>query len=110
MNETELLAKCKALTDSLLDTYPLWYLLKWQGSKIPRGATIGGVEIGWTQHGMITGSNGMGLGYYSRLLEWGGENGDSHAMVVGCSVTLEPPLGGTATLFKSELHTPSPLT
>jgi hypothetical protein len=39
------------------------YLLSWEGTKVPRSATVGGVPIGWTQHGIVAGVNGACLGY-----------------------------------------------
>jgi hypothetical protein len=45
------------------------FLMQWKGTKIPHGATIGGIEIGWTQHGIITGKGGEQLGEYYRFEE-----------------------------------------
>jgi hypothetical protein len=42
------------------------FLLLWNGTKIPRGAEIDGVEIAWTQHGIITGKGGVRLGWPHR--------------------------------------------
>lgn len=58
------------------------FTLHWTGSKIPRGYKVNGVEIGWTQHGLVTGVNGEDLGTYDRTIEWGGPNHDEHEMVI----------------------------
>lgn len=47
--------------------------LKWKGGKVPSGAVIEGVEIGWTQHGRVIGINGETIGTYERMVECGGE-------------------------------------
>lgn len=57
-------------------------IMQWKGSKIPRGATINHIAIGWTQHGRIIGENGEDLGYYSRMQEFDGPDGDQHAMLI----------------------------
>jgi len=57
-------------------------LLQWIGSKIPRTAVIDGQEIGWTQNGMVAGTKGENIGTYVRLVEFGGESGKEHAMLV----------------------------
>lgn len=56
--------------------------LEWKGTKIPRGLSINGVPIAWTQHGIVTGENGQRLGTYKRLVEFGGPNHDEHVMLV----------------------------
>jgi hypothetical protein len=48
--------------------------LKWKGGKIPRGAIIEGVPIGWTQHGMVIGTNSEPIGTYERMVEFGGKD------------------------------------
>lgn len=58
------------------------YLVEWQGSKIPRGASIHGIAIGWTQNGIVSGTQGENLGTYERLVEFGGESGREHKMLV----------------------------
>jgi hypothetical protein len=56
------------------------FVLEWTGSKVPRGFKVNGVEIGWTQHGIVTGVNREMLGTYTRTKEWGGPDRDEHAM------------------------------
>lgn len=58
------------------------YRLRWRGSKIPRGATVGGVSIGWTQNGIVTGTGGERLGTYERVVEWGGPGRDEHEIMI----------------------------
>ncbi len=58
------------------------FLIEWTGNKIPRGASINGVQIGWTQHGIVTGTKGEDLGLYERLVECGGPRGTEQKMLV----------------------------
>ena len=58
------------------------FLVEWQGSKVPRGAEINGVPIGWTQNGMVSGTGGEALGTYERLVEYGGESGREQKMLI----------------------------
>lgn len=58
------------------------YLVEWEGGKIPRGASIDGVPIGWTQNGMVSGAAGEQIGTYERLLEHGGASGQEHKMLI----------------------------
>lgn len=46
-------------------------LVKYDGSKIPRGLVVDGVPVVWTQHGIVTGEGGKNLGTYERLVEFG---------------------------------------
>ena len=61
--------------------------LKWKGSKVPRGHCVNGIEIGWTQHGIVTGVNRENLGTYTRLQEFGGPDRDEHVMLIVPSQT-----------------------
>ncbi len=63
------------------------YLLFWQGDKVPRGAIIEGQEIAWTQNGMVTSSEGKTIGYYDRIVEYGGESRRDQQMLM---YTLKP--------------------
>ncbi len=58
------------------------YVLNWIGTKVPHGTEINGQKIGWTQNGVATDVNGKIIGYYDRLLEWGGEGKNEHCMVI----------------------------
>jgi len=81
------------------------FRLTWEGSKIPRGGAVDGVEIAWTQHGMITGVNRENLGYYTREEEFGGESGKRHVMVIstrGSEVT-PPDCGSVEKLPSKEI-------
>jgi hypothetical protein len=57
-------------------------ILKWKGSKIPRGETIAGVEVAWAQHGVLSGADGEMIGSYVRLVTFGGPNADEHEISV----------------------------
>lgn len=73
-----------------------FFLLTYEGTKIPRGAAIDNVEIGWTQNGMITGVGGQHLGYYERIVEFGPPSGNQHIMLISTNgKTLTPPPAGT---------------
>lgn len=74
--------QCKSLVDQIRNNSDNNCILRWVGSKIPRGATIGGVEVGWAQHGRIVGKGGEELGFYKRMQEWGGPAANQHAMLV----------------------------
>ncbi|MDB4984604.1 MAG: hypothetical protein JWM20_783 [Patescibacteria group bacterium] len=49
------------------------FLLKWQGSRVPTGAKIDGMEIKTTQHGVIMDVNDSQIGTYERVLDTDGE-------------------------------------
>ena len=69
------------------------YSISWIGSKIPRGASIDGIQIGWTQHGIITGVGGENLGFYDRVFEGGYHTVPAHVMTIRLdkeSVVLDP--------------------
>lgn len=72
---SELIAR--SLIDTLMSRGHL-YVMQWRGTKIPRGATIGGAEVGWAQHGIISGKQGQKLGYYKRDIQFGGPGEDFH--------------------------------
>ena len=56
--------------------------LKWEGSKIPRGAMIEGSTIQWTQNGEVVSSDGKTIGTYQRLVEFGGASGNEQQMLI----------------------------
>lgn len=58
------------------------YIMQWTGSKIPRGATIDGAPIAWSQRGFLYKKGGEQLGYYDRMEEFGGPNRDQHMMLI----------------------------
>lgn len=58
------------------------FLLEWEGDKIPRGVSINGKSIGWTQNGMVNSDRGENIGTYERLVEFGGESGRQQKMIV----------------------------
>lgn len=56
--------------------------LTWKGTKIPRGAAVGGREVSSTQHGRVLDAAGKHLGTYERKQEWAGAGKDEHEMVI----------------------------
>lgn len=86
--------QAEALLSFLRKAAPKRYILRWVGSsRVPRGAKIGEVAIGWTQHGIVTGTGGEQLGYYERTVEWGGPYSDSHEMIISCAGPVYGPNG-----------------
>ena len=79
-------AVINATTDANIKRGAGLLVLKWKGSKTPRGLSIGGVDISHAQHGIVTGVNGKTLGTYTRTMEFGGPNKDEHEMFVVPSV------------------------
>lgn len=70
------------LIERSVETQKKQYKLSWKGNKVPRGAVVDGHEIAWTQHGVVRDSDGAVMGYYERLVEWGGEDEKDQAMLV----------------------------
>lgn len=58
------------------------YLLDWEGSKVPRGVTIEGKVIAWTQNGMVVATDHSTIGTYDRTIEFGGESRQHHQMLI----------------------------
>jgi len=87
MNNPMDAAKC--LVDQLRQSCQYEYSMQWLGTKIPRGATIGGIAVGCAQHGRITGVKGEELGYYVRTKEYDGPDQDEHAMLVSTTGAVE---------------------
>ena len=58
------------------------FLLEWEGNKIPRDAEINGKKVGWTQNGLVVGTNGEDIGTYERLVEFGGPSRKEQKMLV----------------------------
>jgi hypothetical protein len=89
------MATAQALIGQMMATRENHFLLTWEGSKIPRGATVDGVQIGWTQHGLVTGAGGEQLGEYERITEFGGATGNTQVMLIGTNgKSITPPPGG----------------
>ncbi len=76
------MAMAQILIQSLKSTKQNLFSMCWKGSKIPRGGKVGGIEIVWSQHGIVTGANGVDLGFYERKKEWGGVNRDEHQILI----------------------------
>lgn len=51
-------------------------VIKWKGSKVPRGKAINGSTIAHAQHGILRSAGGKDIGTYRRVVEFGGEDGD----------------------------------
>jgi hypothetical protein len=79
------------LLDRLRAHYKNAFRLHWTGTKIPRGASIDGDPIAWTQHGVVSGASQNTIGYYSRLEEWTGPNKDEHEMLIATDGILQSP-------------------
>ncbi len=70
------------LLRKMRDSSKKTFHLKWEGGKIPRGAVVEGVTIGWTQHGVVTGTNGENIGTYERMVECGGKDQVNQEMLI----------------------------
>ncbi len=77
------------ILQQLRELCPCKHTMRWTGTKIPRGSTIGDVAVGWTQHGQITGVDGEHLGYYERTKEFGGPGQDEHEMLISTKEPIE---------------------
>lgn len=66
----------------LKDRANTFYVLEWEGNRIPRGVRIDEKEIGWTQHGNVTSTDGTQMGFYDRAVDSGGDNGKHQVMIV----------------------------
>jgi len=62
-----------------------FFLLEWEGGKVPRDAEINGKKVAWTQHGLVTDTEGKTIGTYERLAEFGGKSGNMQKMLVFAS-------------------------
>ncbi len=56
------------------------YRITWKGSKIPRGAEIGGGTVAWAQHGRLLDEDGTMLATYRRDETFVGPGRDEHVM------------------------------
>ncbi len=70
------------LIEKSIETQQKQYRLSWKGNKVPRGAIVNSREIAWTQHGMVRDSCGTVIGYYERLVEWGGDDKQDQVMLI----------------------------
>ena len=66
------------------------FILKWEGTNIPRGAKVNDIAIAWTQNGMVTGANGEDLGYYTRTKSAEGPNCNQYEMVISTFGHVQP--------------------
>ena len=58
------------------------YILKWEGSKVPRGAVVNDETLAWTQNGRAHNQSGKIVGNYERIVEFGGDSGKEQVMIV----------------------------
>jgi len=58
------------------------YILKWEGSKVPRGAVVGSETLAWTQNGCANNQSGEIVGTYERVVEFGGDSRREQVMIV----------------------------
>ena len=82
LGEASMNERAQALLDRISSQADKFFLLEWEGSKIPRWAKIHDVQIGWTQNGMVNGVKGEDLGTYERLVEFGGTSGKEQKIIV----------------------------
>lgn len=78
----ELESRLNPMLNSLKDRAEQLFVLEWEGTRVPRGARINDMEIGWTQHGIVTSVDGETIGYYDRLVDQGGESGRFNQMII----------------------------
>lgn len=104
-NQMDMFELSQELVKGLMRQQEHHFVLAWKGTKIPRGAKVGDVDIGWTQHGMITGQGGEQLGFYDRMAEFGGKDRDTHIMLIGTHAENVTPIldnGSVISLPKPE--------
>lgn len=107
--ETDIMEVAQSMIAGLARLQPNHFLLRWNGTKIPRGAFVGDHEIGWTQHGILTGKN-QDLGYYTRLEQFGGDDGTLHIMLISTDAeTVTAPPGGEVVPVKLQNQSPPEL-
>lgn len=82
LGDTELNKVAKGMIARWRERARKIFHLKWEGSKIPRGAMIDGTEIGWAQNGQVVGVDGKTIGVYDRLVEFGGTSGKEQQMLI----------------------------
>jgi hypothetical protein len=80
--QNDLPEAAQAMLETAKGQLPWAYLLRWKGSKVPRGASVDGTRITWAQHGRLVGEDGSQLGLYERVDEFGGPDSDEH--VIAC--------------------------
>ena len=80
---------CKAVLRHCESRTEFKYRMRWKGSKISRGSTIGGVPIAWTQNGVVTLENGETAGTYTRTKEFGGDANDEHEIIISLTEQAE---------------------
>lgn len=71
-NTHALEGKIDSLLGRMKDRMDRCFVLEWRGDKIPYGAVVLGRQIDWAQHGIATDTKGKTIGYYERLVEFGG--------------------------------------
>ena len=58
------------------------FILDWEGGRVPCGVKILDVEIGMTQHGLVTNPDGDMIGTYDRLIDSRGTDKNKHRMLI----------------------------
>ncbi len=69
-----------AARDSSSEKLPM--ILKWKGSRVPRGELVYGVVIGYAANGILQDETGHQFASYTRSLEFSGPEKDEHEMMV----------------------------
>lgn len=86
LEESLMLNRAGSLVQRLGELQPNHFVMEWDGSKCPRGAKVGGVDIEWAQHGMIYGTNEhnirVTLGTYQRKEEFSGKKKSHHRIII----------------------------
>lgn len=76
------ICSANALLQQFAERAKAFFLLEWEGNKIPRGADINGKKVAWTQNGLVTSDDGVDIGTYERLVEFGGASGKEQKMLI----------------------------
>ena len=82
LGDPEADARVNSLLERRRDGANHAYILRWEGSKVPRGAIVGDETLAWTQNGTAHNRSGRMVGTYDRVVVFGGESGQEQAMIV----------------------------
>ena len=80
--------RVNSMLNQLKDMADRFFVISWEGSRVPRGAMIDEHEIAWTQNGRVLNSQGKAIGYYDRIIDCGSETGTKQQMLVYYSSKL----------------------
>lgn len=74
--------KLNSLLDKLKDQAERFFIIEWEGSKVLRDVNFQDQQIAGMQNGMIISISGETLGYYERIVEYGGDSGQKQLVLV----------------------------